>query len=390
MVLNLETSDQVGKALAPLAAMHRSSALVTDGLVSTQGSADDSRGARPEAVLTSLAAALTMSIFLIDIRFPLGVAISQLYVVPVLLGLWSRSPQFPFILAAIATALSVLDLPLSLPGGVWFGAISRPLSWLILWITAAGVFRHGQMVHKLREQETLARVGGMAAVLAHEVRNPLTGLRNGLEILARHMPADSADRSAVHAMQLRIDALNELMRDVLLFASEQPIRRAIVPIRSLLESLATSLRTEFPGIDLAVELDQTITDVSGDAEQLRLALANILRNAAQAVDGCGGVRLMMRAHHRVCTIQVRDEGPGLPLTVRDRLFEPFVTTKSRGTGLGLAIARRVLEAHRGRIALSCPPDGGTLATVTLPTDTPRTERARRPAHVESCDVARRS
>jgi signal transduction histidine kinase len=357
--------------------MHRSSALVTDGLVSTRGSADDSRGARREAVLTSLAAALTMSIFLIDIRFPLGVAISQLYVVPVLLGLWSRSPQFPFILAAIATALSVLDLPLSPPGGVWFGAISRPLSWVILWVTATGVFRHGQMVDKLREQETLARVGAMAAVLAHEVRNPLTGLRNGLEILARRMPADGGDRDAVHAMQLRIDALNELMRDVLLFACEQPIRRAIVPIRSLLESVAASLRVEFPAIDLTVELDETTTDVPGDAEQLRLALANILRNAAQAVDGSGRVRLMARAHDRVCTIHVRDGGPGLPPTMRDRPFEPFVTTKSRGTGLGLAITRRIIEAHQGDIALSCPRDGGTLATVTLPADTLGTKRARR-------------
>jgi two-component system sensor histidine kinase HydH len=245
--------------------------------------------------------------------------------------------------------------------------ISRPLSWLIIWVTALLIFRHGQLAIRVREQETLVRVGAMAAVLAHEVRNPMTGLRHGLEILASRMPVDSGDREAVRAMQARIDVLNELMRDVLRFAHEQPIRTATVPVASLLAALAASLRAEFPAIDLAVELDEAFVNLPGDSEQLQVALSNVLRNAAQAMDGNGRVRLTTQAHGRLCTVQVHDDGPGLPLEMRGHLFEPFVTTKSRGTGLGLAITRRIIEAHQGRITLTCPPAGGTLVTVTLPT-----------------------
>jgi signal transduction histidine kinase len=157
------------------------------------------------------------------------------------------------------------------------------------------------------------------------------------------------------------------MRDVLRFAHEQPIRLATVPIASLLDALASSLRAEFPTIDLSIELDETFASVPGDVEQLQVALSNVLRNAAQAMDGSGRVRLTAQAHGRLCTIQVHDDGAGLPLQMQGRLFEPFVTTKSRGTGLGLAITRRIIEAHRGRITIACPTAGGTLVTVTLPT-----------------------
>ncbi|MGH8636468.1 MAG: two-component system sensor histidine kinase NtrB [Burkholderiales bacterium] len=269
--------------------------------------------------------------------------------------------------------MALIDLPLSPSGGnVWFGAISRPLSLVVIWTTAILVYRHGQMARQLREQEALARVGAMAAVLAHEVRNPLTGLRNGLEILARRMPADSRDRESVRTMQARIDSLNEMMHDVLLFAREPPIRCKSVPIESLMQGLAASMRTEFPDVEVILDVSATRSEMPGDAEQLQLALGNVLRNAAQARDGHGRVSVTTRADDRVCMIRVRDEGPGLPLAVRGRLFEPFVTTKSRGTGLGLAITRRIVKAHQGTIEVSCPRDGGTLVMVTLPARTPRT------------------
>lgn len=323
-------------------------------------------------------ALVTAVIFLIDLQLPLGVAVSQLYVIPVLLALWSPIPRLPFIIAAIGTTLSIVDLPLSPVGGHWFGLISKPLSWLIIWITAILVFRHGQLARKVRNQDTLARVGEMAAVLAHEVRNPLTGLHNGLEIVARRLPADSRDREAVRAMQARIDALNELMRDVLRFAHDQPIRLAIVPIPSLLAGVATALRSEFPTIDLDVKADERLAGVPGDIEQLQLAFGHILRNAAQAMDGCGRVTLTTQACDRLCTVRVQDEGPGLPIEMRGRVFEPFATTKSRGTGLGLAITRKIIEAHQGRITVACPAAGGTLVTVSLPREIPRSLLAASP------------
>jgi signal transduction histidine kinase len=95
-------------------------------------------------------------------------------------------------------------------------------------------------------------------------------------------------------------------------------------------------------------------------------LHNLLVTSAQAMDGHGRIEVTARATEDVAEIRVTDEGPGIPLALRDHLFEPFFTTKHRGTGLGLATARRLMEAHGGTLDLLCPAEGGTVAILRLP------------------------
>jgi two-component system sensor histidine kinase AtoS len=93
---------------------------------------------------------------------------------------------------------------------------------------------------------------------------------------------------------------------------------------------------------------------------------NLLMNAAHAMDGQGVIRVSVMPADQVCHVVVQDSGPGIPPDVRERIFTPFFTTKSRGTGLGLPTAKRIVEAHSGQIEIDCPPGGGTTVTVQLP------------------------
>jgi signal transduction histidine kinase len=105
--------------------------------------------------------------------------------------------------------------------------------------------------------------------------------------------------------------------------------------------------------------------VHADAELIRGTLLNLLLNAGQALGGRGQVTVRVAQADGNASIQVQDNGPGIPEPLRDQVFEPFFTTKARGGGLGLAIARRTAEIHGGAVTLTCPASGGTLVTLTL-------------------------
>ncbi len=218
----------------------------------------------------------------------------------------------------------------------------------------------------LREQTTLARLGEMAAVVAHEVKNPLAGIRGALQIIGSRMPADNRDRSILKDIQERLDALNELLEDLLLFARPKEPKAGPAPVMPLIDTTVGLLKRDqgMAGIDVSVRGDNPTVLV--DAEQLRRVFLNLLINAGQAMEGRGSIQITVAATDGRCEIAVRDEGPGIPPDVLERVFEPFFTTKHRGTGLGLPTARRIVERHGGTLEVSAPPSGGTLVVVSLP------------------------
>src|SRR5205814_9146486 len=106
--------------------------------------------------------------------------------------------------------------------------------------------------------------------------------------------------------------------------------------------------------------------IAADPELLKIVFQNLLLNGAHAMQGQGTIRISLTAVDSWCCIAFSDAGPGIPPEIRDKILTPFFTTKSRGTGLGLPTAKRIIEAHGGRIAVACPPGGGTTVTVELP------------------------
>jgi PAS domain S-box-containing protein len=218
----------------------------------------------------------------------------------------------------------------------------------------------------LREQAALAQLGKMAAVVAHEVRNPLAGMRGALQVVSGRLSPASQERAVLGEVMGRIDALGDIVQDLLQFARPRQPVPADVPLAALVrETVALLLNDpQFSAVVAHVNVDDVT--VRADAEQLRLVLFNLLVNSAQAMQGRGEVDVSSRRSPEGFQLRIADSGPGLTVEARERLFEPFFTTKHRGTGLGLATARRILEAHQGTIALESRPEGGTIAIATLP------------------------
>jgi PAS domain S-box-containing protein len=223
-----------------------------------------------------------------------------------------------------------------------------------------------QLEERLREQTALARLGEMAAVIAHEVKNPLAGVRGAIEVIGGRLPASSREASVVKEILARLDALNDLMQNLLRFARPVQPRPAPTDVASLLKVTA-GLLSQDPALEhLHVDVDGSAPPILADPDLLKIVFLNLLLNGAHAMQGRGTIRVSVTGESGFCQVTISDDGPGIPKETREKLFTPFFTTKARGTGLGLATAKRLVEAHHGSIRIDCPVGGGTTVTVELP------------------------
>lgn len=223
-----------------------------------------------------------------------------------------------------------------------------------------------QIEERLREQAALVRLGEMAAVIAHEVKNPLAAVRGAIQVIGKRLPEGSREAEVITDVIARIDGLNQLVKDLLLFARPPRPRPTAVDVSALLAATASLLGEDAAHCELRVEVSGAAPPVMADAELLKIVFLNLLINSAHAMRSRGVISISVTSANNACDITVADAGPGIPVEIRDKLFTPFVTTKSRGTGLGLATVKRIVEAHHGQVEVACPPGGGTTITVRLP------------------------
>jgi PAS domain S-box-containing protein len=220
---------------------------------------------------------------------------------------------------------------------------------------------------QLRDQAALAAVGEFAAVVAHEVRNPLAGIRNAVQLIASELPPASESIGLSHEIVARIDSLNVVIGDLLLFARPRAPSLAPVVVHTLLNDVAGAFTQDPAMREVAVTLTgPSDLTIDGDQDQLRLVFLNLLVNAGQAMEGKGSLAMAIEDAGRDAAIVVEDTGPGIPAELRAKIFEPFFTTKHRGTGLGLPTVKRIVDAHHGSIAIEDRPGGGTRVRVVLP------------------------
>ena len=240
---------------------------------------------------------------------------------------------------------------------------------------------------RLREQASLARVGQMAAVVAHEVKNPLAGIKGAMQVLLSRRASDDPEIVVMRDIISRVDALNELISDLLLFARPRPPRMGPISIAAVLHEATELMRRDPAGSQVQVVFDGTDVSLTGDGQLLKALFLNLMLNAAQAMGGHGRIDLVVLSEAGECQVDVRDSGPGVPEGIRAEIFEPFFTTKSRGGGLGLSIARRTAELHGGSLTFEVPPGGGTVMTVRLPLKPPVTLDPSPPSDTASEDLA---
>jgi PAS domain S-box-containing protein len=234
---------------------------------------------------------------------------------------------------------------------------------------------------KLARQDALARLGQMAAVVAHEVRNPLAGIKGAIQILISRRQKDDGELPLLRDIVSRIDSLSDLINDLMVFARPRPPKLSLFDVVPLLADAVLVARRDPAAQHLDISVRGDAVAITADAELVRSAVLNLLLNAGQAMNGQGRVLVTVTRAGEQAHIAIRDSGPGIPAEIRDRVFEAFFTTKARGGGLGLAIARRTAELHGGSLTLDCPEDGGTLATLTLPLRPPVTTQESDPARV---------
>jgi two-component system sensor kinase FixL len=219
---------------------------------------------------------------------------------------------------------------------------------------------------RLREQAALVRLGEMAAVIAHEVKNPLAAVRGAIQVIGKRLAAGSREAAVVTDIIARIDTLNQLVRDLLLFARPPQPHPIPVDVRSVLFATIDLLRGDDAHAEVRVTLAGEAPAISADAELLKIVFLNLLINSAQAMKGHGTITIDISPAPDMCRVVLTDSGPGIPPEIRARLFTPFVTTKARGTGLGLSTVKRLIEAHQGEIRVESPDAGGARVTVLLP------------------------
>jgi PAS domain S-box-containing protein len=234
----------------------------------------------------------------------------------------------------------------------------------------ADITARKQAEEQLRQQAALARVGQMAAVVAHEVRNPLAGIKGAMQILISRRAADDRELPVMRDIVGRIDALSELINDLMVFARPRPPKLSVVELRPLILDAISMVRRDPIAESVHIAVAGEDLSVTADSEMVRATVLNLLLNSVQAMIGRGRIDVTLALRGDRAAIEVRDTGPGIPDELREQVFEPFFTTKARGGGLGLPIARRTAELHGGSLILEVPRGGGTIVTLTIPVRPP--------------------
>jgi signal transduction histidine kinase len=191
-------------------------------------------------------------------------------------------------------------------------------------------------------------------------------VRGAIQVIGTRLPQDGKDTLIIGEIVSRIDALNELMKDLLLFARPPQPKLAVVDVAMLVTTTADLLRGDPALRGVAVSVEGEPPRVVADAQLLKIVFVNLLVNAAHAMHGRGTIQVSLSSIADMCQIALTDQGPGIPADVLEKVFTPFFTTKARGSGLGLPTVRRLIEAHQGTISIVCPSGGGTVVTVRLP------------------------
>lgn len=245
--------------------------------------------------------------------------------------------------------------------------------WLGRLLVARDVTELVTLDERQARQERLAVLGEVAAVVAHELNNPLSAVAMYAQMMQDELPADSPFREHVDVIRRNTETCGKTIRGLLDWAYSADPEVTETDVHALVGEALRFVRPLTHRAHVVVVERQGLADavVHADAVQLRQVLVNLLMNAVQASGGRGGrveVETSEAEDGRTVVLDVSDDGPGVPPERRDRIFEPFFTTKpaGEGTGLGLPISRRIVESHGGTLALGASEPGRTTFRVRLP------------------------
>jgi PAS domain S-box-containing protein len=225
--------------------------------------------------------------------------------------------------------------------------------------------------HRLIQREKLASLGEMAAGVAHEIRNPLGGIKMATRLLAsREMANDGIAQEMAHSIVSGITEIESIITSLLDYARDTRLDLQEYPLARVLEDVVAGARSEAEPRGIELRTGQVDPDIVAtvDGPRLRQVFTNVVRNALEATDRQDRprveVRLYRRGSHAV--VEVRDNGVGMGPEQREKVFLPFFTTKPTGTGLGMSIVKKIMDLHNGEIEIESLPGGGTVVRLVIP------------------------
>ena len=275
----------------------------------------------------------------------------------------------------LTTGQAIVRRSMEIPGGgrmLHFGVTVSPLDTpegrgaVCLFADLTNVV---ELEEQLRLKGALARLGEMTAGIAHEFRNGLATIHGYSRLLVPDaLPANY--RPYVEGIRQETEALGQIVTNFLNFARPESVSLVPVGLEPLARRAGEELRQELPA-GTTIQVTGQFCEIQGDEVLMRQVFANLVRNAVEACESAGVVPAIViegsiDRQRGLCHVSVGDNGPGIPESARDRVFQPFFTTRSRGTGLGLAIVQKIVVTLNGRVAVGTSPDGGAKIDLTFP------------------------
>jgi len=224
------------------------------------------------------------------------------------------------------------------------------------------------MEEQLTQAQHLARIGQLAASLAHEIKNPLAGISGAIQVIEDSLDQNDPHRPIIGEILTQIGRLDATVKDLLLYARPTPPTIRSVHLYRLVKRTRTLLQAEpaLKNIEIEIKSAPELPPIEADEDKLEQLLLNLLLNGAHASTDGATITVDLSANDDHVTLRVIDRGAGMSPEVQQRALDPFFTTKAKGTGLGLAICRRIAETHGGSIDLHSEVGAGTTVTIALP------------------------
>ena len=226
-----------------------------------------------------------------------------------------------------------------------------------------------KMEQQLERARRMAALGSMAAGIAHEIRNPLGTLRGFAQYFGSQAGEQSESRQYADLMISEVDRLNQVISGLLQFARPREPNFIQIDVNKLLAKTEQLMLGECNNHSVTMQIENGESEniqLQGDPDLLLQVLLNLLKNSINATPVGGEIALKVRQEDQTVRIVVRDNGQGMEKEERDRMFDPFFTTRKEGTGLGLAVSHQIIEQHNGRFEVESVPDKGTTITIFLP------------------------
>jgi two-component system sensor histidine kinase HydH len=240
------------------------------------------------------------------------------------------------------------------------------VGWVLGFILYRFTAREEQHQLEMAQRERLAQMGEMGAMLAHEIRNPLAGIKGYAQVIEKK-PEENRNAGFARRIVAEVLRLENLVNDLLAYAGSSSYAKSSVDLAAVIAYATSHVRheAEQQQVTLVSECHESLT-VLGNRDKLGQVLLNLVTNALQAMSEGGILNITAQKSGKSVMCTVSDSGQGISPELMKQIFEPFFTTKARGTGLGLAICKRIIEEHSGTIHVESAPGKGTSVSITLP------------------------